>query len=203
MQPQVRTGDFPTPIGRDGRHPRHSPLCQGAPAARVRHRQRDHLDDCPRSDAVLPTLAGREICVASSKAFTCQLAVLACLAIAAGRVRGVLSPEDERVLVRALIEVPRLTTEALALEPQIEPLAIDLAKTHNVLYLGRGTSFPLAALEGAAPSSSRGSLTSIPEATRPVSSRTAADKPVFLSCRMANLFDFHQTDGCCATLTRT
>ncbi|HEY4859889.1 MAG TPA: glutamine--fructose-6-phosphate transaminase (isomerizing) [Xanthobacteraceae bacterium] len=100
------------------------------------------------SDAVMPTLAGPEICVASSKAFTCQLAVLACLAIAAGRARGVLSTEDERALVRALIEVPRLMTEALALESQIEPLAIDLAKSRNVLYLGRGTSFPLA-LEGA------------------------------------------------------
>ncbi len=100
------------------------------------------------SEAVMPTLAGPEICVASSKAFTCQLAVLACLAIAAGRARGVLSPEDERALVRALIEVPRLMTEALALEPQIALLAIDLAKSHNVLYLGRGTSFPLA-LEGA------------------------------------------------------
>src|SRR6202022_3943564 len=75
------------------------------------------------SDAVIPTLAGPEICVASSKAFTCQLAVLACLAIAAGRARGVLSTEDERALVRALIEVPRLMTEALALESQIEPLA--------------------------------------------------------------------------------
>jgi glucosamine--fructose-6-phosphate aminotransferase (isomerizing) len=100
------------------------------------------------SDAVMPTLAGPEICVASSKAFTCQLAVLACLAVAAGRARGVLSPDDERSLVRALIEVPRLMTEALALQSQIEPLAIDLAKSHNVLYLGRGTSFPLA-LEGA------------------------------------------------------
>ena len=100
------------------------------------------------SDAVMPTLAGPEICVASSKAFTCQLAVLACLAVAAGRARGVLSPDDERSLVRALIEVPRLMTEALALESQIEPLAIGLAKSHNVLYLGRGTSFPLA-LEGA------------------------------------------------------
>jgi glucosamine--fructose-6-phosphate aminotransferase (isomerizing) len=100
------------------------------------------------SDAVMPTLAGPEICVASSKAFTCQLAVLACLAIAAGRARGVLSTEDERTLVRALIEVPRLMTEALALESQIEPIAIDLAKSRNVLYLGRGTSFPLA-LEGA------------------------------------------------------
>jgi glutamine---fructose-6-phosphate transaminase (isomerizing) len=100
------------------------------------------------SDVVMPTLAGPEICVASSKAFTCQLAVLACLAITAGRARGVLSREDERALVRALIEVPRLMTEALGLESQIEPLAVDLAKSHNVLYLGRGTSFPLA-LEGA------------------------------------------------------
>jgi glucosamine--fructose-6-phosphate aminotransferase (isomerizing) len=100
------------------------------------------------SDAVMPTLAGPEICVASSKAFTCQLAVLACLAIAAGRARGVLTEQDERKLVHALIEVPRLMTEALALEPQIKHLARDLANTRNVLYLGRGTSFPLA-LEGA------------------------------------------------------
>ena len=100
------------------------------------------------SDAVMPTLAGPEIGVASSKAFTCQLAVLACLAIAAGRARGVLSAEDEGKLVRALIEVPRLMSEALALEPKIEILARDLAGSRNVLYLGRGTSFPLA-LEGA------------------------------------------------------
>jgi glutamine---fructose-6-phosphate transaminase (isomerizing) len=100
------------------------------------------------SDAVMPTLAGPEICVASSKAFTCQLAVLACLAIAAGRARGVLTEQDERKLVHALIEVPRLMTEALALEPQIKHLARKLANTRNVLYLGRGTSFPLA-LEGA------------------------------------------------------
>src|SRR6202008_1534139 len=95
------------------------------------------------SDAVMPALAGPEICVASSKAFTCQLAVLACLAIAAGRARGVLSREDERALVRALIEVPRLMAEALALEPQIEHLARDLAKSRDVLYLGRGTSYPI------------------------------------------------------------
>ena len=100
------------------------------------------------SDAVMPTLAGPEIGVASTKAFTCQLAVLACLAVAAGRARGVLSNDDERALVRALIEVPRLMAEALALEPQIEHLARDLAKSRDVLYLGRGTSYPLA-LEGA------------------------------------------------------
>jgi len=100
------------------------------------------------SDVVMPTLAGPEIGVASTKAFTCQLAVLACLAVAAGRARGVLSEDDERALVHALIEVPRLMAEALKLEPQIEQLARDLAKSRDVLYLGRGTSYPLA-LEGA------------------------------------------------------
>jgi glucosamine--fructose-6-phosphate aminotransferase (isomerizing) len=100
------------------------------------------------SDVVLPTLAGPEIGVASTKAFTCQLAVLACLAVAAGRQRGILSAEDERRLVRALIETPRHMAEALTLEPQIELIARDLAKSRDVLYLGRGTSYPLA-LEGA------------------------------------------------------
>lgn len=100
------------------------------------------------SDVVMPTLAGPEIGVASTKAFTCQLVVLACLAIAAGRARGNLSEEDERRLVRALVEVPRHMTAALALEPDIEKLARDIAKSRDVLYLGRGTSFPLA-LEGA------------------------------------------------------
>ncbi|MGC1357534.1 MAG: glutamine--fructose-6-phosphate transaminase (isomerizing) [Xanthobacteraceae bacterium] len=100
------------------------------------------------SDIVMPTLAGPEIGVASTKAFTCQLAALACLAIAAGRARGVLEETDEKRLVRALIEIPRHLTEALALEPQIEQLARDLAKSRDVLYLGRGTSYPIA-LEGA------------------------------------------------------
>jgi len=100
------------------------------------------------SDVLMPTLAGPEIGVASTKAFTCQLATLACLAIAAGRDRGVLTAEDERNLVRALIEVPRHISEALRLEPQIELLARDLAKCRDVLYLGRGTAYPLA-LEGA------------------------------------------------------
>jgi glutamine---fructose-6-phosphate transaminase (isomerizing) len=100
------------------------------------------------SEVVMPTLAGPEIGVASTKAFTCQLSVLACLAIAAGRARGELSAEDEKKLVRALIEIPRLMAEALKLEPQIVKLAEGLAKVHDVLYLGRGTSFPIA-LEGA------------------------------------------------------
>ncbi len=100
------------------------------------------------SDVVMPTLAGPEIGVASTKAFTCQLAVLACIAIAAGRARGELSELDEQKLVHALIETPRLMTQALALEPQIEKLALELGKVRDVLYLGRGTSFPIA-LEGA------------------------------------------------------
>ncbi len=100
------------------------------------------------SDVMMPTLAGPEIGVASTKAFTCQLAALASLAIAAGRARGVLSETDEKKLVHALIEVPRHMAEALALEPQVEQLARDLAKSRDVLYLGRGTSFPIA-LEGA------------------------------------------------------
>ncbi len=100
------------------------------------------------SDIVVPTLAGPEIGVASTKAFTCQLAALAALAIAAGRARGVLNEGDETKLVRALIEVPRHMSEALALEGEIEQLARALSKCPAVLYLGRGTSFPLA-LEGA------------------------------------------------------
>ncbi|RTL54626.1 MAG: glutamine--fructose-6-phosphate transaminase (isomerizing) [Bradyrhizobiaceae bacterium] len=100
------------------------------------------------SETVLPTLAGPEIGVASTKAFTCQLMVLAALAIAAGKARGELSVEDETKLVHGLVEVPRLMTAALALEPQIEKLARDIAKAQDVLYLGRGTSYPLA-LEGA------------------------------------------------------
>ncbi len=100
------------------------------------------------SDIVMPTLAGPEIGVASTKAFTCQLAALATLAIAAGRARGVLAESDEKALVHALIEMPRHLNDALALEPQIEQLARDLAKCRDVLYLGRGTSFPIA-LEGA------------------------------------------------------
>ncbi|MGX1164143.1 glucosamine--fructose-6-phosphate aminotransferase (isomerizing) [Bradyrhizobium sp. USDA 372] len=100
------------------------------------------------SETVLQTLAGPEIGVASTKAFTCQLMVLANLAIAAGKARGELSDEDETKLVHGLVEVPRLMADALTSELQIEKLAHRIAKSRDVLYLGRGTSFPLA-LEGA------------------------------------------------------
>jgi glucosamine--fructose-6-phosphate aminotransferase (isomerizing) len=100
------------------------------------------------SETVLPTLAGPEIGVASTKAFTCQLMVLAAMAVAAGKARGELSDADEATLVRGLVEIPRLMAAALRAEPQIEKLARDIAKCQDVLYLGRGTSYPLA-LEGA------------------------------------------------------
>ena len=100
------------------------------------------------SETVLPTLAGPEIGVASTKAFTCQLMVLAAMAIAAGKARGELSEADEAKLVHGLVEIPRLMSAALATEPQIEKLAREISKSRDVLYLGRGTSYPLA-LEGA------------------------------------------------------
>ena len=100
------------------------------------------------ADIVMPTLAGPEIGVASTKAFTCQLAVLACLALGLGRARGTIDREQERKLVQALIEVPRHIATILRNEEQYEAIAHMLSKARDVLYLGRGTSYPLA-LEGA------------------------------------------------------
>src|ERR1700684_3658774 len=100
------------------------------------------------SETVLPTLAGPEIGVASTKAFTCQLMVLAAIAVAAGKACGELSDVDEAKLVHGLVEIPRLMAAALATEPPIEKLARHIAKSSDVLSLGRGTSYPLA-LEGA------------------------------------------------------
>jgi glucosamine--fructose-6-phosphate aminotransferase (isomerizing) len=100
------------------------------------------------SDVVLPTLAGPEIGVASTKAFTCQLSVLACLALGLARARGELTREEEHDLVQALIEVPRHISTILRNEEQYEAIASMLSKARDVLYLGRGTSYPLA-LEGA------------------------------------------------------
>ena len=100
------------------------------------------------SHVVLPTLAGPEIGVASTKAFTCQLSVLACLAIAAGKARGHIGPEKEHELVQALTQVPRLMSDILRDEKPYEHLGHRLTKARDVLYLGRGISFPIA-LEGA------------------------------------------------------
>jgi glucosamine--fructose-6-phosphate aminotransferase (isomerizing) len=101
------------------------------------------------SDAVFPILAGPEIGVASTKAFTCQLTVLAALAIGAGKARGTLTEAEEKALVRNLAEMPRVMAGVLnTIQPSIEQLARDLSKCKDVLYLGRGTSYPLA-MEGA------------------------------------------------------
>jgi glucosamine--fructose-6-phosphate aminotransferase (isomerizing) len=100
------------------------------------------------STAITPTLAGTEIGVASTKAFTCQLTVLLCLAVAAGRARGTLSEANEAELVDALIGIPGLMSDALKREAQIEAIARDLSRAKDVLYIGRGTAYPLA-LEGA------------------------------------------------------
>ncbi|GAA5543259.1 MULTISPECIES: glutamine--fructose-6-phosphate transaminase (isomerizing) [Brucella/Ochrobactrum group] len=100
------------------------------------------------SDAVFPTLAGPEIGVASTKAFTCQLSAMASLAIAAAKARGAIDDAREQELVRQLSEAPRFLNQVLKLEDQIAAVCTDLAKVNHVLYLGRGTSFPLA-MEGA------------------------------------------------------
>ncbi|HEY7765657.1 MAG TPA: glutamine--fructose-6-phosphate transaminase (isomerizing) [Aestuariivirgaceae bacterium] len=100
------------------------------------------------SDVVLRTYAGPEIGVASTKAFTCQLAVLACLAIGAGKLRGTLTAEQERELVGTLNELPRHMNEVLKREKEIGEVARKIADARDVLYLGRGINFPIA-LEGA------------------------------------------------------
>ncbi|MEI9403645.1 glutamine--fructose-6-phosphate transaminase (isomerizing) [Mesorhizobium argentiipisi] len=100
------------------------------------------------SDVVLPTLAGPEIGVASTKAFTCQLSVLAALAVRAGVARGTISPDQEKQLVRELSEAPRYATQVLKLDEQIERISRELSRYKDVLYLGRDTNFPLA-MEGA------------------------------------------------------
>ncbi|HAT35554.1 MAG TPA: glutamine--fructose-6-phosphate transaminase (isomerizing) [Rhodospirillaceae bacterium] len=100
------------------------------------------------SDAALRTLAGPEIGVASTKAFTTQLTVLACLAIASGRARGTLSQAEESVLSLALSEVPGRAAEVLNNDEAIAEIAETIADARDVLYLGRGTAFAIA-LEGA------------------------------------------------------
>ena len=97
---------------------------------------------------ILRTYAGPEIGVASTKAFTCQLAVLAALAIAAGKARGAVDRAAEIRLVEALIALPRRMNEVLAHEGEIARIARDIATARDVLYLGRGVNFPIA-LEGA------------------------------------------------------
>jgi glucosamine--fructose-6-phosphate aminotransferase (isomerizing) len=100
------------------------------------------------SDAMLQTLAGPEIGVASTKAFTAQLAVLACFALAVARARGKIDAAREGEIATHLSEVPSRIAELIADEAPIELLAKSLTEARDVLYLGRGTSYALA-LEGA------------------------------------------------------
>ncbi len=101
------------------------------------------------SDCVLRTLAGPEIGVASTKAFTTQLTLLACFAIALGRAKGTLPRDEEVRLSRALVEVPSRVADVLNNDERIEKIAQDIiADARDVLYLGRGSSFPIA-MEGA------------------------------------------------------
>ena len=100
------------------------------------------------SDAVLHTNAGPEVGVASTKAFTTQLTVLGCLAIRVAKARGTIDAETEARLVGALTEVPARAAEVLNHDERLRELAEEIAKARDVLYLGRGTSYPIA-LEGA------------------------------------------------------
>jgi glutamine---fructose-6-phosphate transaminase (isomerizing) len=96
----------------------------------------------------LPTNAGPEIGVASTKAFTSQLAALTALAVAAARQRGRIDDAEEARLAALLLETPRLIAQALLVEEQVRAIALEIAKARDVLYLGRGAMYPLA-LEGA------------------------------------------------------
>ncbi|MEW7008298.1 glutamine--fructose-6-phosphate transaminase (isomerizing) [Lentilitoribacter sp. EG35] len=97
------------------------------------------------SDVIFPTLAGIEVGVASTKAFTCQLATLASLAISAGRARGTISDEQEKELARSMASIERLSNNTLeSIDDGIKDLSRELAKCNHALYLGRGTNFPLA-----------------------------------------------------------
>ncbi|MEE2979915.1 MAG: glutamine--fructose-6-phosphate transaminase (isomerizing) [Pseudomonadota bacterium] len=100
------------------------------------------------SDAILRTLAGPEIGVASTKGFTTQLMVLACLALTCARARGAIDHDEEARLSAALAEVPSRAAEVLHHDDRLRELAHDVAKAGTVLYIGRGTGYPIA-MEGA------------------------------------------------------
>jgi glutamine---fructose-6-phosphate transaminase (isomerizing) len=99
-------------------------------------------------DLLLSTHAGPEVGVASTKAFTCQLAVMAALAANIARAKGKLAPDEEREIVQHLAEAPEAMSAALAHDAEIEAMAHTIAQARDVLYLGRGPDYPLA-LEGA------------------------------------------------------
>lgn len=100
------------------------------------------------SDFVLHTLAGPEIGVASTKAFTTQITTLACIVLAAGFEKGTITAEKEAELAEALRHVPALAADILTHDEAILAIAKDVAEARDVLYLGRGSLYPIA-LEGA------------------------------------------------------
>src|SRR6516225_6799774 len=115
---------------------------------RNRHRLRVPLPGAGDADIVLPTLAGPEIGVASTKAFTTQLAVLACFTVTLARASGAIGHAREAELVGVMTEVPSRASEVLNHDERIREIAAEIALARDVLYLGRGSAYPLA-LEGA------------------------------------------------------
>jgi len=109
---------------------------------------RAEFDNGSGKQIVLPTLAGTEVGVASTKAFTCQLGRLPVLLSQPDAIGAVLSADDEAQFVRALGEVPNYMSCVLELESKIRQLAREVAGSRNALFIGRGTNYPLA-LEGA------------------------------------------------------
>ena len=123
-------------------------MCKSAGLKTIALVNSPHSTMAREADLVVPTLAGAEIGVASTKAFTCQLSALASLAILAGVQRGHVDKDHERLLVEQLMSVPGLMASSLKIENQIDDLASELSHASIVLYLGRNEFFPMA-LEGA------------------------------------------------------
>lgn len=97
---------------------------------------------------VIHTHAGPEIGVASTKAFTTQLVALACLTLAIADAKGTITPQQRKAHIQSLLSVPEKMSDVLQLDSQLEQIAQEVAQAHDVLYLGRGTSYPIA-MEGA------------------------------------------------------
>ncbi|WP_019960979.1 glutamine--fructose-6-phosphate transaminase (isomerizing) [Woodsholea maritima] len=123
-------------------------LCQAKGVKTIVLVNAPHSTMAREADLVVPILAGPEIGVASTKAFTCQISALAALAVMAATQRGTMAKADERAHVSHLIGSPGLMATALELEDQIIALAHEIAQTRTVLYLGRDQFYPMA-LEGA------------------------------------------------------
>lgn len=119
-------------------------LCSGAGIPTAVLTNTPHSTMAREADLVLPTLAGPEIGVASTKAFTCQLTALASLAVLAARQRGHISAEREGELAEAILAAPTRVSKTLEIEATIQSLAPKLSEHQTVLYLGRGQSFPIA-----------------------------------------------------------